>query len=50
MQVLLSEKEMEYVNTSVFGWEIKDDCPKDIKKEIEKKITIINQYNYKVMK
>lgn len=51
MTVYFSDLELEYINQMPFHWTIKDDCPKSMRKSIEKKLNYLygkkyNQYKF----
>ena len=37
MIIFFTEEERKWMDTKTIGWPIKDDCPDDIRKSIEKK-------------
>ena len=41
MHMLFSDREKEWINMKVFGWRIKQGCPDDVRKSIEKKLNEI---------
>lgn len=42
MHMMFSEEELYWVNTQVFGWPIKNGCPRKIKQSIERKKKMID--------
>lgn len=42
MHMLFTEQEKEWINLRKWGWPLKRDCPKNIRKSIERKKKIIN--------
>lgn len=43
MHIIFTEQELKWINTQKFGWQIKKDCPPDIRKSIEKKKEKLDQ-------
>ena len=44
MQVLLSKQEREWIDKKPFDWSIKEGCPPDIRKRIERKLQTIKDF------
>lgn len=42
MHLLFTKEELECVDTSIFGWPIKDLCPQSIRESIEHKKELLN--------
>lgn len=42
MHIIFTEEEKRWIDTKKFGWPIKEDCPEEIKKRIEKKKSAID--------
>lgn len=38
MHIIFTEQELKWIDTKIWGWKIKKDCPSDIRKRIEKKL------------
>ncbi len=38
MIMIYTEEELEWIDTKTMGWPIKENCPSDIKKSIERKM------------
>ena len=39
MHIFFTEEEQKYIIKDTFDWKVKKDCPKDVKKEIIKKMS-----------
>lgn len=37
MHIIFTEQELNWIDTKKWGWQIKKDCPPDIRRGIEKK-------------
>lgn len=42
MHLIFTDEELKYINTSVFGWPIKEECPKKIELSIKKKKKLLD--------
>ena len=42
MHLVFTKEEKKWIDMELFNWTIKKGCPKDIKKEIEKKLELLN--------
>lgn len=42
MTISFNEEELKWIIKEAFNWHIKEDTPPDIKKEIEKKLKLLN--------
>lgn len=47
MHVIFTDEEKEWINMKPFNWTVKDGCPENIKKEIEKKLKVLSGDNAK---
>ena len=41
MTMMFSEDELEWIDKKPFHWTIKDGCPEELKKSIEKKLKLL---------
>lgn len=48
MHLLFSQEELAWIDTKVFGWKIREGCPKDISDKIRKKLEILNNQKTKI--
>lgn len=41
MHLMLEDEELKWINKELFNWTIKEGCPDDIRKKLEKKLDLI---------
>lgn len=41
MHLIFTEEEREWIDMKPFDWKIKDGCPKELKKQIERKLKLL---------
>ena len=43
MHIMFTEEENEWIDKKLFNWTVKAGCPADIRKNLEKKLFILNE-------
>lgn len=46
MTITFTEKELEWIDKKPFDWKIKKECPKNLEKDIIRKLNILNEKIY----
>lgn len=46
MTINFTEEEKEYIDKQPFNWKVAEDCPKEIRKGLEEKLSILNGKTY----